>query len=151
MLRAVRFAAQLGFAIEERTEQAIRDMCGNLEKISAERIQVELVKLVTSDHPEEMQNVYDTGIAAMILPEFCAVMETEQHNPHHIYTVGEHTIRSMQYIRADKVLRLTMLLHDVAKPVCRTEDENGIHHFHGHPQVGAEMSRKIASQTEVRQ
>ena len=87
-------------------------MCGNLEKISAERIQVELVKLVTSDHPEEMQNVYDTGIAAMILPEFCTMMETEQHNPHHIYTVGEHTIRSMQYIRADKVLRLTMLLHD---------------------------------------
>ena len=71
------------------------------------------------------------------------MMETEQHNPHHIYTVGEHTIRSMQYIRADKVLRLTMLLHDVAKPVCRTEEENGIHHFHGHPQVGAEMSRKI--------
>ena len=70
MLRAVRFAAQLGFAIEERTEQAIRDMCGNLEKISAERIQVELVKLVTSDHPEEMQNVYDTGIATVILPEF---------------------------------------------------------------------------------
>ena len=103
MLRAVRFAAQLGFAIEERTEQAIRDMCGNLEKISAERIQVELVKLVTSDHPEEMQNVYDTGIAAVILPEFCTMMETEQHNPHHIYTVGEHTIRSMQYIRADKV------------------------------------------------
>ena len=56
MLRAVRFAAQLGFTIEEQTEQAIRDMCGNLEKISAERIQVELVKLVTSDHPEEMQN-----------------------------------------------------------------------------------------------
>ena len=58
MLRAVRFAAQLGFAIEERTEQAIRDMCGNLEKISAERIQVELVKLVTcrtSMTPESRQ------------------------------------------------------------------------------------------------
>ena len=98
---------------------------------------------MTSDHPEEMQNVYDTGIAAVILPEFCTMMETEQHNPHHIYTVGEHTIRSMQYIRADKVLRLTMLLHDVAKPVCRTEDENGIHHFMDIHQVGAEMSRKI--------
>ena len=143
ILRAVRFSAQLGFSIEKKTWQALCELAPSLVHVSKERIQVELVKLVTSDHPEEMQNVYDTGIAAVILPEFCTMMETEQHNPHHIYTVGEHTIRSMQYIRADKVLRLTMLLHDVAKPVCRTEDENGIHHFHGHPQVGAEMSRKI--------
>lgn len=71
------------------------------------------------------------------------MMETQQHNPHHIYTVGEHTIRSMQKIRPDKVLRLTMLFHDVGKPVCRTEDEHGVHHFHGHPKVGAEMTRKI--------
>ena len=143
MMRAVRFAAQLGFTIEDATRQAICDMSENLAKISAERIQVELVKLVTSDHPEEMKTIYDTGIAAVILPEFCTMMETEQHNPHHIYTVGEHTIRSMQEIRPDKVLRLTMLFHDVAKPVCRTEDENAIHHFHGHPEVGAEMTRKI--------
>ena len=143
MMRAVRFAAQLGFTIEDATRQAICDMAENLSKISAERIQVELVKLVTSDHPEEMKNIYDTGIAAVILPEFCTMMETEQHNPHHIYTVGVHTIRSMEEIRADKVLRLTMLFHDVAKPVCRRSDENGIDHFHGHPEVGAEMARKI--------
>ena len=143
MLRAVRFAAQLGFAIEERTEQAIRDMCGNLEKISAERIQVELVKLVTSDHPEEMQNVYDTGIAAVILPEFCTMMETEQHNPHHIYTVGEHTIRSMQYIRADKVLRLTMLFHDTGKPARKTVDPDGTAHFKGHAYVSEELTKSI--------
>ena len=143
MMRAVRFAAQLGFEIEANTREAICAMTENLSKISAERIQVELVKLVTSDHPEEMKTIYDTGIAAVILPELCTMMETEQHNPHHIYTVGEHTIRSMQEIRSDKVLRLTMLFHDVAKPVCCTEDENGIDHFHGHPQVGAEMTRKI--------
>ena len=143
MMRAVRFAAQLGFTIEDATRQAICDMAENLSKISAERIQVELVKLVTSDHPEEMKNIYDTGIAAVILPEFCTMMETEQHNPHHIYTVGVHTIRSVEEIRADKVLRLTMLFHDVAKPVCRRSDENGIDHFHGHPEVGAEMARKI--------
>ena len=143
ILRAIRFSAQLGYEMEEKTVEAIRELAPTLEKISAERIQVELVKLVTSDHPEEMKTIYDTGIAAVILPEFCTMMETEQHNPHHIYTVGVHTIRSMQEIRADRVLRLTMLFHDVAKPVCRTEDENGIHHFHGHPEVGAEMARKI--------
>ena len=143
MMRAVRFAAQLGFEIEVATRQAICNMSANLSKISAERIQVELVKLVISDHPDEMQTLYDTGIAAVILPEFCTMMETQQHNPHHIYTVGEHTIRSMQKIRPDKVLRLTMLFHDVGKPVCRTEDEHGVHHFHGHPKIGAEMTRKI--------
>ena len=143
IMRAVRFSAQLGFTIEEETRKALKVLAPNLKHVSAERIQVELVKLVTSDHPEEMKTIYDTGIAAVILPEFCTMMETEQHNPHHIYTVGVHTIRSMQEIRADRVLRLTMLFHDVAKPVCRTEDENGIHHFHGHPEVGAEMARKI--------
>ena len=143
MMRAVRFAAQLGFTIEDATRQAICDMAENLSKISAERIQVELVKLVTSDHPEEMKNIYDTGIAAVILPEFCTMMETEQHNPHHIYTVGVHTIRSMEEIRADKVLRLTMLFHDVAKPVCRRSDENGIDHFHGHAKISAELANDI--------
>jgi tRNA nucleotidyltransferase (CCA-adding enzyme) len=143
MLRAVRFAAQLGFDIEEDTGEAIRHLAPNLSKISAERIQVELVKLVTSPHPERMKTVYDMGIADVILPEFSVMMQTTQNNPHHIYTVGEHTIHSMESIRADKVLRLTMLFHDVAKPACRTEDENGIHHFHGHPKVGAEMTKKI--------
>lgn len=143
MLRAVRFAAQLGFAIEDGTREAVCQMCGSLSRISAERIQTELIKLVTSDHPEEMKTVYETGISDVVLPEFSVMMETEQHNPHHIYTVGEHTICSMQKIKADKVLRLTMLLHDVAKPVCRTEDENGIHHFHGHPEVGAKMAQNI--------
>lgn len=143
MLRAVRFAAQLGFGIEEETRAAVVRLAPNLSKISAERIQVELVKLITSPHPEEMLTVYETGIADVILPEFSVMMKTEQRNPHHIYTVGEHTIRSMKCIRADKILRLTMLFHDVAKPVCRTEDENGIHHFHGHPETGAKMTETI--------
>ena len=143
VMRAVRFAAQLGFEIEAKTRAAIAGFAPALQKISAERIQAELVKLVVSPHPEQMQTVYDTGISDVILPEFSVMMRTVQRNPHHIYTVGEHTIRSMKYIRADKILRLTMLFHDVAKPPCRTEDENGIHHFHGHPEVGADMAEKI--------
>ena len=143
MLRAVRFAAQLGFRIEEHTREAICRLAPTLKKISAERIQTELVKLAVSPHPEAMQIIYDTGISDVILPEFSVMMETQQRNPHHIYTVGEHTIRAMKYIRADKVLRLTMLFHDVAKPPCRTEDANGIHHFRGHPEMGAEMTKKI--------
>ena len=143
ILRAIRFSAQLGFEIEKETRQAIRKLAPNLSYISAERIQTELVKLLISDHPEKIQDAYELGITKVILPEFDAMMETTQETLHHCYNVGEHTIHALMNIPADKVLRLTMLLHDVAKPVCRTEDENGIHHFHGHPQVGAEMSRKI--------
>ncbi|MBQ8596767.1 MAG: CCA tRNA nucleotidyltransferase, partial [Lachnospiraceae bacterium] len=104
MMRAVRFSAQLGYEIEENTAVAIKELAGNLVNISAERIQVELVKLVTSPHPENLRIAYETGITKVILPEFDVCMETVQNNPHHCYTVGEHTLKSMQSIQPDKVL-----------------------------------------------
>ena len=143
MLRAVRFSAQLGFVLEEETRAAIVELAPNIAKVSAERIQMELVKLLTSNHPEEIRTAYETGLTAVFLPEFDRMMETAQNNPHHCYTVGEHTLMALQGIEADKVLRFTMLLHDVAKPVCRTTDENGTDHFYGHPQKGSEMARMI--------
>ena len=114
MFRAVRFAAQLGFDIEAQTKAAIKELAPALSKVSAERIQVELV-----------------------------MMQTPQHNKHHMYSVGEHTLHTLEHVRADKILRLTMLLHDVAKPVCITTDEEGQNHFKKHPVVGADMTRKI--------
>ncbi len=143
MLRAVRFAAQLGFRLNEATHAAIVRLAQNLEKISAERIQAELVKLLLSPHPEEMRTVYETGMTDIFLPEFSAMMRTPQQNPHHCGSVGEHTIRSLCEAPPDRVLRLTMLFHDVAKPVCAKRDEKGIDHFHGHPQKGAEMTGQI--------
>lgn len=143
MLRAVRFAAQLGFSIEENTKKAIVTLAPNLSKISAERIQVEFVKLLTSNHPEELRTLYETGITGIIFPEFDVMMKEEQHNPHHCYTVGEHTIAALCNIKEDKVLRLTMLLHDMAKPVCKTVDEKGICHYYGHPKKSAEMAREF--------
>lgn len=143
MLRAVRFAAQLGFEIEEETKKAIRVLAPTIAKVSAERIQVELVKLLTSMHPEEICTAYETGLTKVFLPEFDAMMETEQNHPHHCYTVGEHAIAAMKEIAPKKVLRLTMLLHDVAKPLCKTTDDNGKDHFYGHPQKGSEMARTI--------
>ena len=142
MMRAVRFAAQLGYCIDEDTGTAIKQMADTLRKISAERIQVELVKLVTSDHPEHMRLLYETGITKIILPQFDQMMETKQNNPHHCYSVGEHTIEAMEQIRADKALRLTMLFHDMGKPDTKTTDEEGIDHFHGH----AAISQKYAQE-----
>ncbi len=143
LMRAVRFSAQLGYEIEEKTLGAMRELSPNLVHISAERIQSELIKLVISPHPEKLRIAYETGITKIILPEFDACMETEQNNPHHCYSVGEHTLRAMQEIRADKVLRLAMLFHDIGKPGTLTLDEEGIVHFHGHPALSEKMTRDI--------
>lgn len=143
MLRAVRFAAQLGFTVDGRTESAIKELAADLGKISAERIQAELVKLVTSPHPECMRGLYGLGISKVILPEFDRMMETAQNHPHHCYSVGEHTVQGMRNIAPDKVLRLTMLFHDIAKPLCKTTDADGIDHFYGHPEKSAELAGRI--------
>ena len=143
MLRALRFGAQLGFSVEENTFQAIRELSPTIGKISAERIQTELVKLLTSPNPQEMRKVYESGIADVVLPEFSRLMETTQENPHHCYTVGEHTLRVLENVPNDKVLRLAALFHDIAKPVCKTVDEKGVAHFYGHPQEGAKMAHRI--------
>ena len=90
MMRAIRFSAQLGYEIEEGTKEAIRKLAGNLRNISAERIQVELVKLLVSPHPDYLRTAYETGVTKVVLPEFDACMETPQVHPHHCYNVGEH-------------------------------------------------------------
>jgi len=143
MMRAVRFAAQLGFEIEEGTRQAMVELADTLKKVSAERIQVELVKLLVSDHPEEIRTLYEAGLTAVMLPEFDTMMDCSQNTPHHCYTVGEHTIVGLGNIRNDKVLRLTMLLHDISKPECKTVDESGGEHFKGHPLAGEKKTVQI--------
>ena len=143
ILRAIRFSAQLGFEIEESTCESIRKLAGNLSMISAERIQVEMIKLLISNHPEYINKAYELGITKIILPEWDVMMETEQETEHHIYTVGLHSLYALQYIKNDKVLRLTMLLHDVAKPKCKKIDEDGVAHFKGHEVEGEVMVKAI--------
>lgn len=143
MMRAVRFSAQLGYEIEPTTKAAIRKLAPNLTHVSAERIQVELVKLVESMHPDYLRVAYETGITRVVLPEFDRCMETEQHNPHHCYTVGEHMLHSMLVVSSNRYLRLAMLLHDIAKPEKKKTDEEGIDHFHGHQEASEEMAKVI--------
>lgn len=143
IMRAVRFSAQLGYQIEEDTAKAIKILTPNLTKISAERIQSELVKLVTSPNPDFLKIAYETGITGVVLPEFDICMKTEQHNPHHCYSVGVHTLKAMRAIRDNKTLRLAMLFHDIGKPSRLTVDEKGIAHFYGHPAVSEEMASAI--------
>ena len=140
ILRGVRFASQLGFRIEEGTRCGMEKLAHTLKKISAERIQAELVKIVMSDRPELLRDAYELGITGVFLPEFDRIMETDQETPHHMYSVGGHTLHAMKNVRADKVLRLTMLLHDMGKPALKTIDEEGVAHFKRH----AEESQVIA-------
>lgn len=143
ILRAVRFSAQLGFSIDPKTRGAVRRHAEELQKISVERIRVELMKLLVSDHPGRLRDLYELGLTAQFLPEFDVCMETPQNTPHHAYSVGEHTIRTVENIEADPILRLTMLLHDFGKPDRRLVDKNGKDHFPSHPARSAEMAEDI--------
>lgn len=143
IMRAVRFAAQLGYEVEAGTLSAMKRLAPTLARISAERIASELEKTLVSPHPEKIIMAYQCGITAVVLPEFDRCMETDQHNPHHIYTVGEHSVRAMRLIRPDRVLRTAMLMHDFGKPACKTTDSNGVDHFHGHPDVSAQIAEQV--------
>lgn len=143
ILRAIRFSAQLGYSIDAGTKNAISEFAPNLKNISAERIQVELVKLMTSPHPDQLREAYLCGVTKMLFPEFDLAMETPQDHPHHCYSVGEHILHSLLEIKPDKVLRLTMLFHDIGKPAAITRDPSGVTHFYGHAKFSAEMAKKI--------
>ncbi len=149
ILRAIRFAAQLNFTIEENTKKAITEKSIYLKDISAERIQVELTKLLVSDYPEKLIDGYELGVTKIVLPEFDKMMETPQNNPYHIYNVGEHTIAVIKAIEPTPILRWAALLHDVAKPCTRVVGEDGIDHFYEHQQKGSYMSEDILKRMKM--
>ena len=143
ILRAVRFAAQLDFVIEDQTREAMRDQAKFLEDISVERICTELTKMIVSKHPERLEEAYELGLTNIFLPEFDRMMQTPQNNPYHLYDVGRHTLQVMRAVSATPVLRYAALLHDVGKPECKTTDETGVDHFYGHQELSAKMARTI--------
>ena len=143
IMRAVRFSAQLGYRIEEETSKAIVKLAPNLSTISAERINTELTKLLLSPNPDYLRDACRLGITRVVLPEFDKCMECEQVNPHHCYSVGEHTLHSLRFVPNDRVLRYTMLFHDFGKPDTRSVGEDGRMHFYGHPLVSERMASDI--------
>lgn len=143
ILRALRFSAQLGYHIHRATVKGIKKLAVNLKNVSAERIQAELVKILVSPNPDFLRGAYMFKVTEVILPELDRAMETEQNHRHHIYSVGEHILHSLKEVAPDRVLRLTMLFHDIGKPDTLTVDEQGITRFHGHARVSAEMAKSI--------
>ena len=143
IMRAVRFAAQLGFDIEEKTRDAAANHAPELSKVSAERIETELTKLLLSPHPEKIVDMYELGITKEILPEFNRMMETPQNSPYHKFDVGRHTVEVIKNVPATKVMRYAALLHDIGKPDLKTTDEQGVDHFKGHAYRSEEMVSPI--------
>jgi len=131
ILRALRFAAVLGFAVEEETARAARAQRALLDKIARERVFAELDRMLCGPGAADVLLAFPDVLGA-VLPEILPCVGFAQKNPHHCYDVWEHTARSVGAAPGERALRWTMLFHDLGKPECFTEDEQGIGHFYGH-------------------
>ncbi|GAC57754.1 putative tRNA nucleotidyltransferase [Gordonia hirsuta DSM 44140 = NBRC 16056] len=148
MLRGLRFVSQLGFTLSDRTLAAITAMAAQIDRITAERIQVELDKLICGEHPiEAIDLLVSTGLADRLLPEIPGMQLTiDEHHQHK--DVYQHSLTVLQQAIAledggpDPVLRWAALLHDIGKPATRRHEPGGGVSFHHHEVVGAKMVRK---------
>ncbi|MFE2752399.1 CCA tRNA nucleotidyltransferase [Actinosynnema sp. NPDC059335] len=149
MLRAARFVSQLGFTVAPRVLDAMAAMAGELTRITAERVQVELSKLLTGAHPRAgVELMVEARLADVVLPELPAMkLEIDEHHQHkdvyhHSLVVLDQAVDLEGDTGPDLVLRLAALLHDVGKPDTRRFEEGGGVSFHHHEVVGAKMVRK---------
>ena len=143
IMRAVRFASQLGFRIDDATAAAVHGMKEQLSGISAERIRDELDKLICGVNSTEILLEY-TDVITAVIPELKPSVGLDQRSPYHKYNVWEHTVRALAAApREDLLLRRTMLFHDIGKPACMKLDETGRGHFKQHDRVGAEMTAEV--------
>ncbi|MFI2225362.1 CCA tRNA nucleotidyltransferase [Streptomyces fradiae] len=148
MMRAARFAAQLGFEVAPEVVTAMSEMAERLDIVSVERVRDELNKLILSAHPREgLTLLVDTGLADRVLPELPALrLESDEHHRHkdvyeHSLIVLEQAI-GLEEDGPDLVLRLAALLHDIGKPRTRRFEPDGRVSFHHHEVVGAKMTKK---------
>ncbi|GAA2141368.1 CCA tRNA nucleotidyltransferase [Nocardioides koreensis] len=152
MMRAARFAAQLGFTVDPAVVDAMREMAGRIEIISAERVRDELVKLVCAPYPRlGLTLLVETGLADHVLPELPALaLERDEHHRHkdvyeHTLTVLEQSIDLESRLPGggpDFVSRFAALMHDVGKPRTRRFLDDGTVTFHHHDVVGAKITKK---------
>ncbi|MFC5065917.1 CCA tRNA nucleotidyltransferase [Actinomycetospora atypica] len=148
LLRAARFVSQLGFTVAPRVREAMTALAPELSRITAERVQAELSKLLLGDHPRAgLEMMVDTGLADVVLPEVPAMrLEIDEHAQHK--DVYEHSLTVLEQAVAretdgpDLTLRLAALLHDIGKPATRRIEPGNRVSFHHHEVVGAKMTRK---------
>ncbi len=142
VMRALRFASVLDYKIEHGTAGAIHENRRILEHVAAERINVELSKLLVGEQAGDILRQYP-DVLCEFWPELGPLVTLEQNNPWHCWGGWEHTIHAVEAAPPDLVLRLTMLLHDIGKPACKSTDEKSIDHFYGHPAVSAKLADRM--------
>ncbi len=142
IIRAIRFASVYDFKIETNTSKAIHKCRNLLQNIAIERITSELLKLICGCGAENVLNEY-RDVIAVFIPELSVMFDYDQHNVNHSKDLWRHTTKSVGNIISQPVLRMTMLLHDLGKPECRTVGENGEWHYFGHPRKSREIAEKI--------
>lgn len=150
MMRAVRLGAQLGFAIETKTLTAIQEKAALINKISAERLRDEWLKILASGFPAEgITLLENTGLLAEIMPELSAMKGVKQ-GGHHIYDVWKHSLEALRECPSrDPIVRMATLLHDIGKPkVYREQGPRGVT-FYGHEVVGARMAKQIGDRLRL--
>lgn len=142
IMRAVRFASKYGFEIAESTAESVNKNRERLNNIAAERIQTELVKLLFGKGAENILLEY-SDVLSVIIPEIAKCVGFEQNNPHHIFDVYGHTVKAVAaYGGEDVSVKIALLLHDIGKPDCYTE-QDGVGHFYGHAKISREIARGV--------
>lgn len=139
ILRALRFSARFGFPIEENTKQTMQKCKKDLRKISKERIFSELQLILCGKDIKRVMLEYHE-IFSEILPPLALQVGYDQNSKYHNSTLYEHTVRAIEAAPPEPIMRLVMLFHDMGKPECRINGENGEGHYHGH----ADASMRIA-------
>lgn len=142
ILRALRFAAVLGFSVEPATAESVLRSRDRLRLVAAERIAAELQKLLCGPAAGKILRAFPE-VFTVIIPELEPLRGFDQRTPYHLWDIYEHTIRALEATRPDPVLRLTMLLHDAGKPARFFLDETGRGHFKGHPSVSAAIAAAV--------
>ena len=150
ILRAFRFMSRLKFSLSENTIEAIKKQKELLKNIPEERITMEFSKLLLGENIKNTLTLMkDTGVLELIIHEFKATYDFNQCNPHHNLDLFNHIINVVSKVPADLELRYSALLHDIAKPVVQTFDEEGIAHYKTHEIVGADMARDILTRMKL--
>ena len=144
LMRACRFAAQLGFTVEERTLAAMRELRHALGPIAPERIREELEKMLRSPAPSTgLELMREAGLLGVVLPELERCVGVEQRGLH-CFDVWKHSLLSCDAAPAESLhLRLAALLHDVGKPPAAVRRADGVWTFHGHENVGADIAESL--------
>ncbi|HUQ85101.1 MAG TPA: HD domain-containing protein [Candidatus Limnocylindrales bacterium] len=147
LMRAIRFASQLGFSIEEETLEAITQDAGLLKNIAFERVRDELMKILASEFPYEgIMLLKNTGLLSLILPELEEGIGISQMRPgrHHVDDVFTHNVLSLKFTTStDPIVRFATLIHDIGKPKVKNSDNDGLVIFHNHEIAGAKIARNV--------